>query len=125
MATPCASTARSGWRRVERQTGLPLGPHFAEELRMIFITVKHQVRRKFADDWPTLVADFTTATRAEEGNLWFEWYRGVDDPNVYVLIEAFRDSAAGEAHVNSTHFKTAAGQLGQWLADVPEVVHVE
>jgi len=92
---------------------------------MIFITVKHLIRRRYADDWPELVADFTAATRAEPGNLWFEWYRSVDDPNVYVLIEAFRDSAAGEAHVNSAHFKAAAEQLRNWLADVPEVVHVE
>jgi quinol monooxygenase YgiN len=28
-----------------------------------------------ADDWPALVEEFTTATRAEPGTLWFDWYR--------------------------------------------------
>ena len=44
---------------------------------------------------------------------------------MYVLVEAFRDAAAGEAHVQSEHFKTATAQLPKWLAAVPEIVHVE
>ena len=35
---------------------------------MIFIVVKQPVRAKYADDWPSLVEEFTTATRAEPGN---------------------------------------------------------
>jgi quinol monooxygenase YgiN len=42
---------------------------------MIFIAVKHPVRSEYADDWPTLIEEFTTATRAEPGTLWFDWYR--------------------------------------------------
>jgi quinol monooxygenase YgiN len=92
---------------------------------MIFIVTKNRVRRKYADDWVSLVGDFTTATRAEPGNIAFDWYRSVDDPNVYVLVEAFRDSAAGEAHVSSQHFKNATVQLSELLAAVPEIVNVE
>jgi quinol monooxygenase YgiN len=92
---------------------------------MIFIVVKQPVRPEYADDWLNLVADFTSATRAEPGNISFEWYRSLEDSNLYVLIEAFRDAAAGEAHVQSEHFKTATKQLRKWLAAVPEIVHVE
>lgn len=92
---------------------------------MIFIVVKQPVRPEYADDWVELVDDFTTASRGEPGNICFEWYRSVDDPNVYVLVEAFRDAAAGEAHVQSEHFKVASAQLRKWLAEVPEIVHVE
>ncbi len=92
---------------------------------MIFIVVKNPVRPEFADDWVDLVEEFTTASRAEPGNIVFEWYRSVEDPNTYVLVEAFRDAAAGEAHVQSDHFRTATGQLRKWLAAVPEIVHVE
>ncbi|MGO9029038.1 MAG: putative quinol monooxygenase [Acidimicrobiales bacterium] len=92
---------------------------------MIFIVVKQKVRAKYADDWVNLVADFTAATRAEPGNICFEWSRSVDDPTVYVLVEAFKDTAAGEAHVQSEHFKTASAQLANWLAAVPEIVHME
>ncbi len=92
---------------------------------MIFIVTKNRVRRRYADDWVSLVGDFTTATRAEPGNLFFDWYRSVDDPTVYVLVEAFRDRAAGEAHVSSDHFKAATVVLSDALAAVPEIVNVE
>jgi quinol monooxygenase YgiN len=92
---------------------------------MIFIVTKNRVRRRFADDWVSLVEEFTTATRAEPGNLFFDWYRSVDDPTVYVLVEAFRDRAAGEAHVGSEHFAAATTVLSEALAAVPEIVNVE
>jgi quinol monooxygenase YgiN len=92
---------------------------------MIFIVTKNRVRRRFADDWVSLVEEFTTATRAEPGNLFFDWYRSVDDPTVYVLVEAFRDRAAGEAHVDSEHFAAATTVLSEALAAVPEIVNVE
>jgi quinol monooxygenase YgiN len=92
---------------------------------MILIVVKNPVRPEHADDWPSLMEEFTNATRAEPGNICFDWYRSVDDPNLYVLVEAFLDGAAGEAHVNSDHFKAAMVRLPQLLADVPEIVNVE
>ena len=92
---------------------------------MIFIVAKNPVRPEYADDWLSLMEPFTTATRAEPGCIGFDWYRSVEDPNVYVLVEAFRDGAAGAAHVNSDHFKAAMVRLGELLTDVPEIVNVE
>src|SRR4051812_33107262 len=92
---------------------------------MIFIVTKNKVRRKYADEWASRVAEFTAGTRAEPGNLFFDWYRSVDDPTVYVLVEAFTDAAAGEAHVNSEHFKAATVVLSEALAAVPEIINVE
>lgn len=92
---------------------------------MIFIVVKHPVRPEFADGWVSLVEEFTAATRAEPGNIFFDWFRSVEDPNLYMLVEAFRDAAAGQAHVNSSHFQVAIAQLPKWLAAVPEIVNVE
>lgn len=92
---------------------------------MILIVVKQPVRPKYADDWLELVRDFTEASRAEPGCISFDWYRSGEDPNLWVLVEMFRDAAAGEAHVQSEHFKKAGEQLRRWLAAVPEIVHVE
>lgn len=89
---------------------------------MIFIVVKFQTKPEWAQRWPQLVAGFTEATRAEEGNLWFDWSRSVDDPNEYVLVEAFRDGAAGTAHVNSEHFKKAMAELPQALVSTPKII---
>ena len=92
---------------------------------MIFIVVKHPVRPEFADRWDALVEEFTVATRAEPGNISFDWFRSVEDPNLYVLVEAFQDAAAGEAHVNSPHFQAAISQLPKWPSAVPEIVNIE
>ena len=62
---------------------------------------------------------------AEPGNISFDWYRSAEDPNLWVLVEVFRDAEAGEAHVQSAHFKEAMSQLPRWLAAVPEIIHVE
>ena len=74
---------------------------------MIFITAKFRIKPEYADQWPEITREFTEATRNEPGCLWFDWSRSVEDPNEYVLVEAFRDDEAGAAHVQSEHFKKA------------------
>ncbi len=90
---------------------------------MIFIVAKFQVLAQDADRWPQIAADFTRATRAEPGCLWFDWSRSVEDPNEYVLLEAFRDDAAGAAHVQSEHFRKAQQTLPPHLAETPRIVN--
>lgn len=92
---------------------------------MIFIVVKFRAREEYAADWVSHVEAFTSATRAEPGNLFFDWSRSLDDPSVYVLVEGFRDGAAGAEHVNSAHFKAAIEQMPPMLEGVPEIINVE
>jgi quinol monooxygenase YgiN len=92
---------------------------------MIFITAKFEVRPGDADRWPEITRAFTEATRAEPGCLWFAWSRSVDNPNEYVLVEAFRDGDASAAHVQSAHFKMAQRELPPHLAATPCVVNME
>jgi quinol monooxygenase YgiN len=91
---------------------------------MIFITAKFQVLPEHADAWPEISAQFTEATRAEPGCLWFDWSRSLAERAEYVLVEAFRDDAAGAAHVQSEHFKTAQRALPPFLARTPRIVNV-
>lgn len=92
---------------------------------MIFIAARFSVRPEHADDWPQIVAGFTEATRAEDGCLWFDWSRSLDDPSEYVLLEAFRDGDAGTEHVSSPHFAKAREALPQYLAATPTIIHAE
>jgi quinol monooxygenase YgiN len=89
---------------------------------LIFITAKFLVRPEHAEEWPEISRAFTDATRAEEGCLWFDWSRSLDDPNEFVLVEAFRDGDAGAAHVGSEHFKSAQAELPPYLAATPKIV---
>ena len=92
---------------------------------MIFIVVRHPIRPEYAEEFPRLVEDFTAASRAEPGTISFEWSRSTDDPSVYFLVEAFRDAVAGQAHVNSGHFKAAIARMPGLLAAAPEIVHAD
>lgn len=92
---------------------------------MIFIAVRYKVRPEYSERWLALVDDFTQATRAEPGNLWFDWSRSVDDPNEFVLIEAFRDAKAGEEHVGTEHFKQAMQTMPVALAETPRIINAE
>lgn len=92
---------------------------------MIFIVVRFTVKPEHRDDWLERVRPFTEATRAEPGNLWFDWSRSVDDPDQFVLVEAFRDADAGGAHVGSQHFKDGLETMRPLLAKTPQIVNVE
>ncbi len=90
---------------------------------MIFIAAKWRVRPEDADRWPEIVAEFTCATCSEPGCLWFDWSRSLDDPDEYVLVEAFRDDEAGGAHVHSAHFHEAQQTLPPHLVETPRIVN--
>jgi len=92
---------------------------------LIFIVAKFDVHPDHADEWVETVSAFTTATRNEPGTLWFEWSRSVENPNRFVLLEAFRDGDAGAAHVGSDHFNAAIKALPPMLTAIPEIVNVE
>jgi quinol monooxygenase YgiN len=92
---------------------------------MIFIVVRHPIRPEYAEEFPQLVEDFTAASRAEPGTISFEWSRSTDDPCAYFLVEAFRDAAAGKAHVDSDHFKAAIARMPELLAAPPTIIHAD
>ncbi|MFG3498013.1 putative quinol monooxygenase [Streptomyces sp. NPDC047928] len=92
---------------------------------MIFIAVRFTVRPERSDQWPTLVDDFTRATRAEPGNLFFDWSRDTENPHRYVLLEAFADAEAGAVHVASAHFKAGLEAMAGAIATTPEIIHVD
>lgn len=90
---------------------------------MIFITAVFPVKPEHADDWPSISRSFTEACNAEEGCLWFFWSRSVENPDEYVLVEAFRDDEAAGEHVRSEHFATACRDLPAYLSETPRIVN--
>ena len=62
--------------------------------------------RKFAEE---MTASGTVAAiRAEEGNLRYEYYLSIDDPETVLLIDAWKDQAAIDAHHASPMMATIA-----------------
>ncbi len=92
---------------------------------MIFIVVKFTIRADRSNEWLALADEYTQATRNEAGNLFFDWSRSVDNPHQFVLVEGFASAQAGEAHVNSEHFKAAMAWMPDVIAETPQIVNVE
>lgn len=89
---------------------------------MILINVKFRPRPEFVENFREKVEAYTQATRAEEGCLFFDWFRSTDDPNEYLLIEGFKDDGA-EAHVKSPHFQEASEMFPELLLETPEIIN--
>ncbi|MPY99177.1 MAG: antibiotic biosynthesis monooxygenase [Actinophytocola sp.] len=92
---------------------------------MIFIVVKFTIRPEYSESWLDAVSEFTEGTRAEPGNLFFEWSKSVEVPNQYVLVEGFAGQEAGKEHVNSAHFKAAMSWMPDYIATTPEIINAE
>ncbi len=92
---------------------------------MILIVVKFPVRPERADEWASLARDYARAVQAEEGNVFFEWSRSVEEPDTFVCVEGFRDGDAGAAHVGTDAFKRFVGQAPDLVAAQPQIIYVD
>lgn len=92
---------------------------------MIFIVVKFTAKPEYRDEWLERVDAFTQATRAEPGNMWFEWSRSADDPDQFVLVEAFDDTDAAAAHVSTQHFEDGLDTMRSMVARTPDIINVD
>lgn len=88
---------------------------------MYLIVVKFKTKPEWTQRWLDLVGDFTRKTRAETGNLWFEWNTSVEEADTFILVEAFADDGA-EAHVSSDHFAQAMRDMRPALARTPAII---
>ncbi|WP_298746680.1 putative quinol monooxygenase [uncultured Serinicoccus sp.] len=88
---------------------------------MYLIVVKFPVKAESASQWPQIVSDYTAAVRSEEGNLFFEWSRSLEDPHEFVLVEGFTDDGAA-AHVESPHFTEGIEAMRPHLTATPSII---
>jgi quinol monooxygenase YgiN len=89
---------------------------------VIFIVVKWTIKPELSGNWLAEVEEFTQGTRSEPGNIFFEWSRSVDNPNQFVLVEAFQDDAAAD-HVNSGHFKKFVAWAPDYVDEPPQIIN--
>ena len=92
---------------------------------MILIVVKFPVRPDRAEEWATLAADYARAVNAEEGSLFFEWSRSLEEPDTFVCVEGFRDAAAGASHVGTEAFTRFVDAAPDLVAAQPQIIYVD
>lgn len=86
---------------------------------MILIVIQAQVRADKHDEWLDGMAKYTAAVRSEPGNISFDYYQNVGDPNEYSIIEVFAETAAGGAHVATDHAQQFFKDMGKWVTKKP------
>lgn len=92
---------------------------------MVIINVKFPIRADKIDEWDALARQYAADCNAEDGCVFFEVSRGVDDPNTYYVVEGFRDGDAGGAHVGTDHFKHFVATAPDLVSAQPQIIYVD
>ena len=92
---------------------------------MILIVIKMPVRPDRIDEFRTHADEYARAVNAEEGSLFFEWSRSLEDPETFVCVEGFRDAEAGAAHVGTDAFRRFVEQAPELVAAQPQIIYVD
>ncbi len=92
---------------------------------MILIVVRFPVRPERAAEWSDLAAEYARAVDAEEGSLFFQWSRSIEEPNTWVCVEGFRNSDAGAAHVGTQAFRDFVERAPDLVAAQPQIIYVD
>ena len=90
---------------------------------MILIVLKIQIRPDRRDVWLERIAKYTAAVRDEPGNLSFDVYESIDAPNEFSIVEGFASKEAGDAHVQTEHFKDFLVWFPTVIGTAPQIIN--
>jgi quinol monooxygenase YgiN len=92
---------------------------------VILIVVKFPVRPERSDEWQSVAADYARAVNAEEGSLFFEWSKSLEEPDTFVCVEGFRDADAGASHGGTDAFRKFVDAAPDLVAAQPQIIYVD
>ena len=92
---------------------------------MILIVLKIQIRPDRRDVWLERIAKYTAAVRDEPGSLSFDVYESVESPGEFCVVEGFESKAAGDAHVQTDHFKDFLVWFPTVIGTAPQIINTE
>lgn len=84
---------------------------------MFVLCVQIHVKPQHVQDFIRASRDNASNTIQEPGNLRFDVIQQADDPNRFVLYEAYRDEAALEAHRQTAHYARWRDAVTDWMAE--------
>jgi len=92
---------------------------------VILIVLKIQIRPDRRDVWLERIAKYTAAVRDEPGNLSFDVYESIDAPNEFSIVEGFGSKEAGDAHVQTEHFKDFLVWFPTVIGTAPQIINTQ
>jgi autoinducer 2-degrading protein len=75
------------------------------------------VKPEHRDAFVQATLENARCTIEEPGNLRFDVLQQVDDPNRFVLYEAYRDEARANAHKQTAHYARWRDAVAPWMAE--------
>lgn len=63
------------------------------------------VRPGHGDEVSGLLGELAQMTRSEPANLYYQFFRSVEDPNHFVILERYSHAQGLEEHRNTSHFQ--------------------
>ena len=84
---------------------------------MLVVCVHVHVKPENREDFVRATLANGRATIREAGNLRFDVLRQIDDPNRFILYEAWRDEAGAAAHKETPHYNTWREAVAPWMAE--------
>ncbi|WP_255771084.1 putative quinol monooxygenase [Pseudarthrobacter sulfonivorans] len=70
------------------------------------VVVRYTVKPEETETVLRLLGEMAAATRAEEANLSYEFFQGVEDPTRIVILERYADAAGFTAHRDYEHVQS-------------------
>ncbi|KAB8313656.1 antibiotic biosynthesis monooxygenase [Erwinia endophytica] len=88
----------------------------------VYIVAKFIAKAGKADELEKVLHDGVKPARAEAGCLHYDLYRNVEDGNVFLFHETWKDAAAVDFHNDQAHFKTMIAAAEPLLVQPPELI---
>ena len=93
---------------------------------MIAVIATLRVKDGKGPELEAVFADLAAKVRANEpGNSLYQLTKSRTDPNIYKVMELYRDVAAQDAHRGSEHFKAGGPLLGACLDGRPDIEYLD
>jgi quinol monooxygenase YgiN len=92
---------------------------------MISVIAKLKVQEGKAADAVATFKKLIALVRNEEGTLYYTLNRDRTDPNLYVVIERYKDDAAFMAHSSTSYFAEFFAQSREFLEGSPELMMLD
>ena len=84
---------------------------------MYVVCIHVHVKPEHREDFLRASTDNARHTAAEPGNLRFDVLQQVEDPNRFLLYEAYRDEAGMQAHKETPHYARWRDAVAAWMAE--------
>jgi quinol monooxygenase YgiN len=73
-------------------------------------------------EFEQIFSELAAAVRKDEpGNNFYALHKSKTDPQLYVVLENYKDAAAFAAHREYPHFKEGGKKMGACMAGAPEI----